>query len=84
MATSLTLATVGLTATVSTNNDAPAQQVLLRFAHATGADMGWTDQQKLNHAAAQLADYMLRVARERYILEESATVQASAAANVHW
>lgn len=84
MATSLTLATTGLTATVSTNDDTPAQQVLLRFAHATGANSAWTNQQKLDHAAAQLADYMLHVARERYILEESATVQANAINNVHW
>jgi hypothetical protein len=84
MATSLTLATAGLTAQLSTANDTAAQEVLLRFAHATGAQAGWTAQQKLDHAAAQLADYMMRIARERYILEESAAVQAAAIANVHW
>ena len=84
MATSLTLATGALSAIVSTTSDATAQEVLLRFAHATGAQAGWSAQQKLDHAAAQLAEYMLRIARERYILEESATVQAAAVTNVHW
>jgi cytochrome P450 len=84
MATSLTLSTAGLTAQLSTDSDASAQEVMLRFAHATGANPAWTPQQKLNHAAAQLADYMMRIARERYIQEESATIQADAIINVHW
>lgn len=84
MATSITLKTGPLTATLSTNNDASAQEVLLRFAHATGADAAWPSQQKLDHAAAQLADYMMRIARERYIMEESANIQAAAINNVHW
>lgn len=84
MATSITLATAGLTATLSTNDDAAAQNVLLRFAHATGADAAWTNQQKLDHVAAQLTDYMMRIARERYILEESETIQQEAVTNVHW
>lgn len=84
MATSLTLKTGALTSAISTTSDATAQEVLLRFAHATGAQGDWTAQQKLDHAAAQLADYMLRVARERYILEESAAVQANALTAVHW
>lgn len=84
MTTSLTLATNGLTAQLSTESDTSAQEVLLRFAHAMGANPAWTPQQKLNHAAAQLADYMIRIARERYISEESANIQQAAIDNVHW
>ena len=84
MATSITLKTGPLTATLSTNNDATAQEIMLRFAHATGAQTSWTNQQKLDHVAAQLRDYMLRIARERYIQEESATIQASAQNAVRW
>ena len=84
MATSITLSTAGLSATLSTPNDTAAQLVLIRFAHATGANPAWTAQQKLDHVAAQLTDYMQRIARERYILEESATIQEEAIENVHW
>ena len=84
MATSITLSTAGLTATLSTPNDTAAQLVLIRFAHATGANPAATAQVKLDHVAAQLTDYMQRIARERYILEESATIQEEAIENVHW
>lgn len=84
MASSLTVATGPLTAAFSTTDDAAAQLVLLRFAHATGANAAWTNQQKLNHVAAQLVDYMIQVAQDRYIQEESATIQAAAQSSVHW
>ena len=84
MATSLTIATGPLTTAVSTANDATAQTMLLRFAHATGAQANWSNQQKLDHVAAALVDYIQRIARERYIYEESAQIQADAVSNVHW
>jgi hypothetical protein len=84
MATTLTLSTGGLTATLSTADDTAAQLVLNRFAHACGAATTMPAQQKLNFAAAALTDYMIRVARERYIMEESATIQAAAISGVHW
>lgn len=84
MTTSLVISTAGLTAGVSTESDESAQLVLLRFAHATGAPVEATNQEKLDHVALQLADYMQRVARERYILEESANIQQDAIDNVHW
>ena len=84
MATSLTIQTAGLTAALSTEDDAAAQLVLIRFAHATGAGVELGNQEKLDHVAAQLTDYMIRVARERYILEESAAIQQQAVDNVHW
>ncbi len=84
MATSLALATAGLTSTLSTNNDAAAQQVLIMFAHATGANPAATNQEKLDHVAAELAEYMIRIARERYIQENSVDLEAEALTNVHW
>jgi len=84
MATSLTLATGGITASLSTADDTAAQLVLMRFAHACGAPVAMPAQQKLNFAATALTDYMIRVARERYIQEESATIQAAAVTAVHW
>lgn len=84
MATSITLVTGPLTVTLSTEDDTAAQLVLVRFAHATGANVAATPQQKLEHVAAALTDYMIRVARERYIMEESANIQAAAINNVHW
>jgi hypothetical protein len=84
MATSLTLKTGQLTATKTTNNDATAQEIMLRFAHATGAQRTWTNQQKLDHVTGQLVEYMLRIARERYIQEESSTIQATAMDAVKW
>lgn len=84
MATSLTLATGPLTTTLSTADDAAAQLVLIRFAHASGAPVEMPAQQKLEFVAAALTDYMIRVARERYIQEESANIQAAAQSEVHW
>ena len=84
MATTLTISTAGLTATLSTENDVAAQLVLIRFAHAMGVDPAAAPQVKLEHVAAQLTDYMIRIARERYIVEESANIQQEAIANVHW
>ena len=65
MATSITLATGPLTATLSTADDTAAQQ-------------------KLEHVAHALTEYMIRVARDRYIQEESANIQEDAKNNVHW
>jgi len=84
MATSLTLATGPLTATLTTVDDTAAQLVLIRFAHAAGAAVEMPAQQKLEYVASALTDYMIRVARERYIQEESANIQEAAIVNVHW
>lgn len=84
MATTLTLATGPLTATLSTADDTAAQLVLVRFAHACGAPVDMPPQQKLQFAASALTDYMIRLARDRYIQEESATIQAAAISSVHW
>jgi hypothetical protein len=84
MASSLTLKTGNLTSTVSSENDANVQLVLLRFAHAKGADPAWGNQRKLDFVAAQLAAYMQGIAQERYIQEESADIQAAAQTQVHW
>jgi hypothetical protein len=84
MATSLTVSTGALTATKTTNNDATAREIMLRFAHATGAQRTWTNQQKLDHVTAQLVNYMMHIARERYIQEESETIQATAMDAVKW
>jgi hypothetical protein len=84
MATTLTLTTGALTTTLSTADDAAAQLVLIRFAHACGAPVDMPSQQKLNFVANALTDYMIRMARERYIQEESAAIQAAAATNIHW
>ena len=84
MATSITLATGPLTATLTTQDDTAAQLVLIRFAHAAGAAVEMPAQQKLEYVASALTDYMIRVARERYIQEESANIQEAAIVNVHW
>lgn len=84
MATSLTLATGPLTTTLSTQDDTAAQLVLIRFAHAAGAPAEMPAQQKLEFVASALTNYMIRLARERYIQEESATIQEEAISNVHW
>lgn len=84
MATSIALTTAGLTATLSTDNDAAAQNVLIMFAHATGANPAASNQEKLNHVAGELAEYMIRIARERYIQENSVNLEAEALTNVHW
>lgn len=85
MTTSLTITTVGpLTSTLSTADDAAAVNVLLNFAHATGADPGASNQSKLDHVAAQLAEYMRRIAVERYYQDASADLREEAETNVHW
>ena len=84
MATSITLATGPLTATLSPADDTAAQMVLVRFAHAAGAAVKMPAQEKLEFVTRALADYMIRIARERYIQEESANIQEEAITNVHW
>ena len=84
MATSITLATGPLTATLTTQDDTAAQLVLIRFAHAAGAPVEMAPQEKLEFVTRALTDYMIRVARERYIQEESANIQEAAIVNVHW
>ena len=84
MATSITLATGPLTATLTTTDDTAAQLVLVRFAHAAGAAVEMPAQEKLEFVTRALADYMIRIARERYIQEESANIQEEAITNVHW
>lgn len=84
MTTSLTIQAGPLTATLSTADDAAAANVLISFAHATGADPAATNQQKLDHVAAALAEYMRRIAVERYYQETSATLREEAETNVHW
>lgn len=69
---------------LSTEDDAAAQNVLLRFAHATGAPEGASNQAKLEHVARELTEYMISIARERYIQEESAEIAAAALTHVHW
>jgi len=84
MATSITLATGPLTATLTTQDDTAAQLVLIRFAHAAGAPVEMAPQLKLEFATRALTDYMIRVARDQYITEESANIQEEAQNNVHW
>lgn len=84
MATTLTIVTGPFTSTLTATDEAAAQEVLLRFAHATGASPAATPQAKLDHVAAQLAQYMLTIARERYIQEESAAIAQEAVTSVHW
>lgn len=69
---------------LTTEDDAAAQNVLLRFAHAVGIDPGASNQTKLDGVAAALTEYMITIAREKYIAEESATIQQEAVTNVHW
>lgn len=84
MTTSLTIQAGPLTATLSTADDAAAANVLLSFAHATGADPAATNQQKLDHVAAQLTEYMRRIAVEKYYQDASAGLRQEAIENVHW
>ena len=84
MATSITLATGPLTATLTTQDDTAAQLVLVRFAHAAGAAVEMPAQEKLEFVTRALADYMIRIPRERNIQEESANKQEEAITNVHW
>lgn len=84
MTTSITLQTGPLTSTLSTADDAAAANVLLSFAHATGADPGAGNQAKLDHVAVELAEYMRRIAVERYYQEQSETIRQEAEENVHW
>lgn len=74
----------GLSSQATTADDAAAAEVLTRFAHATGADPAASAQVKLDHVVARLTEYMLGVAQERYVQEESATIQREAITNVHW
>lgn len=78
MATSLTLKSGPLTGEVTTQNDIKAQEVIARFAHATGAPVDATPQQKIQHAAKELLGYMQRIAQQRYVTEESAGIQETA------
>lgn len=84
MTTSLTITAGALTSTLATQDDTAAANVLLSFAHATGADPGATNQAKLDHVAAALAEYMRRIAVERYYQDSSATLRQEAQENVHW
>lgn len=84
MTTSLTIQAGALTSVLSTADDAAAANVLLSYAHATGANPAASNQEKLNHVAAELAEHMRRIAVERYYMESSATLKAEAEANVHW
>ena len=84
MASSLTILTGALTTTVSTEDDAAAQNVLLNFAYAIGAQEEWQPQQKLDAVAAYLAEYMVNTARERYFQRESAELREETEQNVHW
>lgn len=84
MTTSITLTAGPLSSTLATEDDASAANVLISFAHATGADPAATNQQKLDHVAAALAEYMRRIAVERYYQETSATLREEAETNVHW
>lgn len=84
MATSLTITTGALTTSLVTQDDTAAQLVLLRFAHAIGGQEGDPPQALLDRVAAHLADHMVRIARERYIMEESETIAQEAIENVHW
>jgi hypothetical protein len=84
MASSLTITTGALTATLGSQDDAAVQNVLLNFAYATGAEEAWTAQQKLDHVAAQLAEYMRDVAREKYYQLQSASIRQDSIQQVHW
>ncbi len=84
MASSLTIDTAGLVSTVSSPDDAAAQNVLLNFAYAIGAQEEWPPQQKLDAVTAHLAEYMVNTARERYFQRESAALREETDQNVHW
>lgn len=84
MATTLTIVTGGLTTAVSTEDDVAAQNVLLNFADAIGAQAEWEPQQKLDAVAAHLAEYMVSAARARYFQRESAELREETEQNVHW
>lgn len=84
MTSKLTIQTGALSSTLSTENDAAAANVLLNFALATGVDPQASNQAKLDHVAAMLAEYMRRIAVERYYQDASADLREEAETNVHW
>ena len=49
-----------------------------------GADPAASAQVKLDHVVPRLTEFMLDMARERDVQEESATIQQEAETNVHW
>ena len=79
---SITIGT--LTSEATTADDTAAAEVLTRFAHAVGADPLAAEQEKLDLVVARLTAYMLAVARERYVQEESGNIREEAETLVHW
>lgn len=78
MATTLTIASGPLTSTVTAANDTKAQEVLRRFALATGAPPDATNQQLLHWVTQELTRHMVIVARRHYRDEQAAIADTGA------
>lgn len=66
--------------TERTAGDAVAADVVRAFARATGAPDNATNQQLLNHALAELVQYMVRVAQQKVLSDAAAAAQGDAEA----
>ena len=84
MASSITISTGGLTSTLSTPDDASAQNVLLNFAEAIGIPTTATAQAKLDAVVAYISQQMVSAARERHFQASSAALRSQSDAAVHW
>lgn len=78
MATTLTIASGPLTSTVTAANDTKAQEVLRRFALATGAPPDATNQQLLNWVTQEIKQHMVAVARRHYRDEQAVIADTGA------
>lgn len=78
MATSITLKTGPLTATLSTNNDAKAGEVLRLYAERRGCAPEATNREKLQFIVDQLVDEIAREGKAQFLAErEREQVEAS-------
>jgi hypothetical protein len=84
MASTLTVTTGALTSSITSQDDAAAQQVLLLFAEAIGIDNAATPQKKLDAVVLHLTKYMQDAAQSRYFQAQSAALQAQTQNAVHW
>jgi hypothetical protein len=84
MASSLQIKTGALTSTVTSDNDARAQTVLLNFATAIGSPDTDPPQQRLDAVAAYLIQYMQNAAQSRAFQEQSATLRAQVEADIRF
>jgi hypothetical protein len=80
MATTMTITTPGLQpATVTANDDVKAQELMRRFALATGAAAEWGPQKMLNHVAQTLRNYVVAVGTDHWMAEQNLRDQAKQA-----